>query len=268
MHAFARLTPPALAKPRFRLFAAGQIVSIIGSWIQQVALSWLVFRLTQSVFLLGLTGFMLQIPHLFITPLAGFVVDRLPRVRLLIAIYLVLSALALSLALLAATGAASIHVLLLIALLIGTANACESPARQALLGAIVEERALLPSAIGFNSVLFNTGRLIGPAIAGVLLLWLSEAWCFVINGLSFFAVIAALVALKLPAERGRGISGPTLAGLGASVERLAQIPVARYLLPNASAVALFTLPLTQLMPSSTYPIRTQLRTLVMQALLD
>ena len=104
MPTLATLLPPALTKPRFRLFAAGQVVSIIGSWIQQVALSWLVFRLSGSVFLLGLSGFLLQIPHLFVAPFAGMVVDRLPRVRLLIVIYIVQALIAALLAALALGG--------------------------------------------------------------------------------------------------------------------------------------------------------------------
>lgn len=241
--------PPAFAKPRFRLFAAGQLLSVIGSWIQHVALSWLVFRLTGSVFLLGLTGFMLQIPHLFVAPVAGFVVDRLPRVRLLLVIYLVQACLAAVLAALALAGVADIRPYLATALLIGISNACEAPARQSLLGAIVEERALLPSAIGFNSVLFNCGRLVGPAIAGILLLRLAEGWCFLINAASFVAIVAALIAMRLPEAE----SPVRAAGLGGDVRqslvRLLGLPVARYLLPLASAIALFALPTQHLMPS-------------------
>ena len=96
----ARFLPPAFAKPRYRIFAAGQALSVVGSWIQQVALAWLVYRLTGSVFYLGLTGFMLQIPHLFIAPVAGFLIDRLPRVKTLILINTVLAALASGLAVL------------------------------------------------------------------------------------------------------------------------------------------------------------------------
>ena len=243
------LVPPALQKPRFRLFVAGQVVSVLGTWIQQVALGWLIYRLSGSVFLLGLTGFLMQIPHLFIAPFAGFVVDRVRRVRLLITIYTTLSAIALVFAWLAFQAAPQVELLLAVALLFGTVNAFEPPTRQTLLGMIVEERGLLPSAIGMNSLVANTGRMIGPAIAGVLLLRVPEAWCFVINAASFFAVVAALVAMRLPeapaAAKGTRPSTP----VRETLQRLAALPVARYLLPNASAVALFSLPLTHLMPS-------------------
>ena len=249
MPLLSRFAPPAFQMPRYRLFAAGQIVSVLGSWIQQVALGWLVFRLTDDVFLLGLTGFLMQIPHLFIAPIAGFVVDRLPRVRLLIAINLSLSVLALLLAALAFQPNPDIRLLFALALGVGLANACESPTRQALLGAIVEDRALLPSAIGFNSVVFNTGRLIGPAIAGLLLLRVSEAWCFILNAMSFVAVIIALIAMRLPdTPSTRGATGAPIP-IRKTLQRLAELPVARYLLPNATAVALFALPITHMMPS-------------------
>ena len=246
----ASLLPPAFAKPRFRLFAAGQLVSVLGSWIQQVALSWLVFRLTGSVFLLGVTGFLLMIPHLFIAPVAGFVIDRVPRVKALLVIYAVLAILSSGLAACAWASVARIEVYLTLAVLIGVCNACEAPARQTLLGAIVEERALLPSAIGFNSVLFNTGRMVGPAIAGVLLQVFSEAVCFSINAVSFVAIIGALLAMRLP-----DVPSPVAAGqtggpaVAETLRRLMDLPVARYLLPSASAVSMFALSLNHLMPS-------------------
>jgi MFS family permease len=249
MSAVLRFLPPAFSKPRFRLFAAGQAVSIIGSWIQQVALSWLVYRLTGSVFLLGVTGFVLQIPHLFIAPVAGIVVDRLPRVRLLIAINLALATLAMALAALALSGTADIRPFLAIALLIGIANACESPARQSLLGDIVEDRALLPSAIGFNSVLFNTGRMIGPAIAGVLLVTIAEAWCFIINAVSFLAIVSALFAMRLPDEPAASRGGAAAFAIREMLAHLGELPAARYFLPLSASVALFALPMQHLMPS-------------------
>ena len=249
MPSLTRFLPPAFAKPRFRIFAAGQAVSVLGSWIQQVALAWLVYRLTDSVFLLGLTGFLLQIPHLFIAPVAGFMIDRLPRVRALIAINAVLGCLAALLAVLVLAGVTQIWPYLTVALLIGIGNACESPARQSLLGAIVEERGLLPSAIGFNSVLFNAGRMIGPAIAGVLLSSFSEGVCFTLNALSFIGIIGALVAMRLDDKAAVTAKPTTQGAVRASLERLWGLPVARYLLPSASAVAFFALPLNQLMPS-------------------
>jgi MFS family permease len=242
--------PPAFSKPRFRLFAAGQALSVVGSWIQQVALSWLVYRLTGSVFLLGVTGFLLQISHLFIAPVAGFLIDRLPRAALLIAINAWLAVMAALLAALALAGVESIGLYLTLAALIGIGNACEAPTRQSLLGAIVEDRSLLPSAIGVNSALFNSGRMIGPAIAGVLLTRFSEGVCFAINALSFIGIIGALIAMRLPETQTLSLrAAPGGLQIRDTLARLAEIPVARYLLPSASAIALCALPLNQLMPS-------------------
>ena len=249
MRDLARFLPPAFAKPRYRIFAAGQAMSVLGSWIQQVALAWLVYRLTGSVFYLGLTGFLLQIPHLFIAAAAGFLIDRLPRVKTLIAINVTLAALASALALLVLAGVTRIEPYLGIALAIGICNACEAPARQSLLGTIVEDRALLSSAIGFNSVLFNTGRMIGPAIAGVLLAHLSESVCFALNALSFIGIIGALFAMRLKDEPPDPAKAAAPPAIRESIARLWSLPVARYLLPSASAVALFALPLNQVMPS-------------------
>lgn len=224
-------------------------MSVLGSWIQQVALAWLVYRLTGSVFLLGLTGFLLQIPHLFIAPMAGFFIDRIPRVKALIVINSMLAVLSSLLATFALAGVSRIEPYLALAVLIGICNACEAPARQTMLGAIVEDRALLPSAIGLNSALFNSGRLVGPAIAGVLLQTFSEGVCFSINALSFIAIIGALFAMRLEDKPSLGASGSHRVAIRDTIRRLVGLPVARYLLPSASAVAMFALPLNHLMPS-------------------
>ena len=241
--------PLAFVKPRYRLFAAGQALSVLGTWIQQVALSWLVFRLSGSVFLLGLTGFLLQIPHLFIAPVAGFLIDRLPRVTTLVLVNLWLAGLAVLLATMAIGGVTNVQAYMGIAILLGIGNACEAPTRQSLIGAIVEDRKLLPSAISFNSVIFNTGRMIGPAIAGVLLARFSEGVCFAINAVSFIAIIGALIAMRLPESRTLALPAGRRMLVRELIARLTSLPVARYILPSATAVALCALPLNQLMPS-------------------
>lgn len=249
MPTLAAILPPALSKPRFRIFAAGQAVSIIGTWIQQIALSWLIYRLTKSVFMLGLVGFLMQIPFLFIAPIAGMVADRVRRVRLLILVNSVNAVSAATLAVLAGTGHTDVRAFLVIALMIGVANSFETPARQSLLQVIVEDRALLPSAIGVNSMMFNVGRMLGPTIGGLLLLRFSEAWCFALNSASFTAIIAALIAMRLPdpipAASRRSNGTALLETLG----YLRGHPAARYLLPTVSALALFAMPYQYMMPS-------------------
>jgi len=158
--------PPALTKPRFRLYVAGHSVSVIGGWIQQVALSWLIFRLTGSIFLLGLAGFLLNIFYLLLGPLAGLAADRLPRLKALIAIDLALAALAVLLAAMGLADVTDIRAYLAVATLIGVASALEMPMRQTLFKDIVEDRALLASAVAMSGMVYNVGRMIGPAIAG------------------------------------------------------------------------------------------------------
>lgn len=249
MVAMAAFLPPALSKPRFRLFAIGQAISIIGGWIQQIALSWLIYRLSGSVFLLGVSGFLTQIPFLVVSPFAGALTDRVRRVRMLVIVNAILAVLATILAVMAAMGVEDVRVYLAIALCSGTATAFETPARQALLSVIVEDRKLLPSAIGVNSMLFNMGRIIGPTIAGILLLRLTEAWCFALNALSFGAVIIALILMRLPDLIPPRKDGQKGIALAETIAYLRKHPAARYLLPTVTAVAVFALPYQHIMPS-------------------
>jgi MFS family permease len=242
--------PPALSKPRFRLYVAGHSVSVIGGWIQQVAIAWLVFRLTNSAFLLGLAGFLLNIFYLLLGPLAGLAADRLPRLKTLIVIDIVLAALSTLLVGLAAAGVETVAAYLGVAALIGAANAFEMPVRQTLIRIIVEERALVTSALGMSAMVFNVGRMVGPAIAGIVLAYLSEAWCFALNALSYAAIIAALLAMRLPPEP----AWPA-ASLGAaqsfseSLQVLFAFPAVRYFLPVCVALGLLATPYVPLMPS-------------------
>jgi MFS family permease len=241
--------PPALAKRRFRLYAAGHTIAVIGAWIQQVALAWLVFRLTDSIFLLGVTGFLLNIFYLLLGPAGGMAADRLPRLKLLIAIDLFLAACAAVLALMAASGVTNVAAYLAIATLIGAGNAFEMPVRQTLVRVIVEERALVTSALGVSAMVFNVGRMVGPAIAGLVLAYLSEAWCFALNAVSYFGIIAALLAMRLPPEPRRRTGAGAGDGLAASLAVILAFPAVRYLLPTVVAIGLFATPYVPLMPS-------------------
>jgi MFS family permease len=241
--------PPALSKRRFRLYTAGHLVSVIGGWIQQVALAWLVFRLTNSTFLLGLTGFLLNIFYLLLGPIAGLAADRLPRLPMLIGIDLALAALAIWLALMSLSGVESINAYLAVATLIGVANAFEMPVRQTLFKDIVEDRALVTSAIGVSAMVFNLGRMVGPAIAGVLLVYVSEAWCFALNALTYTAIIGALLAMRLPRSSAPATTGAQPEGFRASLSVLMSFPAVRYLLPTVCAIGLFATPYVPLMPS-------------------
>jgi MFS family permease len=184
----------------FRLFYAGQAISLIGTWIQQIALSWLVYRTTGSGFLLGLVTFCSQIPMLLFLPLAGLFSDRYDRRRLMVVAYVLAMVQAIMLGLLTLNGAIRIWQILALGFLYGTIMAFETPARQSLISQMVNDRDDLSNAIALNSVLMNSGRLIGPSIAGVLLVFVSEGWCFLINSASFVAIIASVSMMKLAAK--------------------------------------------------------------------
>lgn len=249
MAGIASWLPPALSKPRYRIYAMGQAISLLGYWFQQVALSWLVYRLTGSVFLLGLTGFFLQIPSLFVPPIAGMLADRLPRVRLVVALQSTLAVLAGTLALMAWTGVADVRFYMAMAFLTGCVNAIEAPARQSLVGNIVEDRGLLPSAIAFHSVMFNLGRMLGPTMAGALLLVVTEAWCFAINSVSYLAVVLAFWWIKLPETRAPATGDGIRELFRATASRLVELPVVHYFLPLVASAALFAAPYQSVMPT-------------------
>jgi MFS family permease len=241
--------PPALVQPRVRVYAIGHGISVLGGWIQQVALSWLIFRLSGSVFLLGLSGFIQMIPFLLLGPVTGVVVDRLPRLKLLIMIDVALAGCALLLALLSARGVADVRVYLSIAAIAGILNAFEMPTRQSLLGEIVGDRSLMPSALALSATMFNSGRMIGPAIAGVMLMYVSETWCFLLNALSFAAIITALVMMRLPATPRAASGTASRAGILSSFRYLTGLAPVQILLPVVVAVGLFAVPYVHLMPS-------------------
>jgi MFS family permease len=191
----------ALAHRNFRLYFIGQGVSILGSWLQQVALSWLVYRLTGSTALLGVTAFMAMIPQLVIGPLAGAWIDRHDKRRLLIFVELGLALQGLALAVLTWTGAIGAELIVAMSLLLGLLNAIETPLRQSLLNSLVAgRREDLTNAIALNAMLYNIGRFVGPPIAGLLIGLTGEAFCFGLNAGSFLALVLALQALEVEAS--------------------------------------------------------------------
>ncbi len=186
----------ALSSRDYRLFFGGQGISLIGTWMQQIAMSWLVYRMTNSPFLLGLIGFSSQICSLFFSPFAGVISDRWNRHRILVATQSLAMIQAFILAALTLTGAVTVLHLIILALFLGFVNAFDMPTRQAFVVEMVEKREDLANAIALNSFLFNSARLVGPSIAGILISILGEGMCFLVNAFSFLAVIVALLAMK------------------------------------------------------------------------
>ena len=186
----------ALRSRNYRLFFGGQSVSLIGTWMTRVAMSWLVYRLTGSAALLGLVGFAGQIPTFFLAPLAGVWVDRWNRRRTLVATQALSMAQSLALAGLALAGVVTTGEILFLALAQGVINAFDMPARQVFVLEMVDRREDLGNAIALNSSMVNAARLIGPAIAGVVIAAAGEGYCFLADGLSYIAVIVSLAAMR------------------------------------------------------------------------
>jgi len=198
----------ALAHPNFRFYFFGQAISIIGSWIQQVALAWLVYRLTGSAALLGLTTFAALVPQLVVGPFAGAWIDRHDKRRVLIAVQGILGLQALVLAALTAMDAIGPTLIIAMSVALGVLNAFDTPLRQSLINSFVGSKADLPNALALNAMLFNSGRFIGPPVAGLLLALSSEAVCFALNGVSFLALMAGVAATRpAPTARASGSVG-------------------------------------------------------------
>ena len=193
----------ALRHRNYRLFFAGQAVSLIGTWISRVAIGWLVYRLTDSAFMLGLVSFVGLAPTFVLTPLGGVVADRLSRHRVLLFTQVTLMLTALTLAYFALRGTITVSHVIALGTLQGLCNAFDIPARQAFVMDMVEEHSDLGSAIAMNSMVFNSARLIGPSIAGVLIALFGEGLCFLIDGISFLAVVTALLAMRVSAPAPR-----------------------------------------------------------------
>lgn len=191
-----RTTVRALRHRNFRLFLSGQIISLVGTWMQTVAQSWLVYRLTGSSVLLGSINFVGQIPIFLLSPIGGVVADRYHRHRIVIATQVASMVLATALAVLTLSGVIKIWEIFVLSLLLGIVNAFDIPARQAFLVEMTSREDLM-NAIALNSSAFNGARIAGPAIAGILVAWVGEGWCFFANAVSYIAVIAGLLKMSV-----------------------------------------------------------------------
>ncbi len=187
----------------YRLFFTGQSISLIGTWTQQVAISWLVYRLTGSAFLLGVVAFCNQIPTFFLSPFAGVIADRLNRKRLLLCTQALSMIQAMILSALVLTDTIRVWQIVGLGLFIGIVNAFDIPARQSFVVEMVGKKEDLGNAIALNSAMFNGARFIGPSVAGVLISTLGEGICFLLNGISYVAVLLALAAIKVRPKKDR-----------------------------------------------------------------
>jgi MFS family permease len=238
----------ALRHRNFRLFFGGQSISLIGTWMTRIATSWLVYRLTGSALLLGTVSFAGQIPTFLLAPFAGVWVDRLDRRQVLVWTQALSMAQSLLLAALTFSGRINIAWLLALSVMQGAINAFDMPGRQAFMVQMVGDRADLSNAIAINSSMVNMARLIGPSLAGMLIAVTSEAWCFLIDGISYIAVIASLLAMSIDAPAARRKAASTFHELKEGWSYVSNFHAIRTILLLFAVVSLMGMPFVVLMP--------------------
>ena len=232
----------------YRLFFGGQGISLIGTWIQRIAMPWLVYRLTGSVFLLGVVGFASQIPAFLLAPFAGVLTDRWNRYYILIATQILAMIQALALAFLFFIGAVEVWHIILLSIFLGFVNAFDMPARQSFVVEMVEKREDLGNAIALNSSMVNSARLLGPSIAGVLIAATGEGICFLINGLSYLFVIVSLLMMKVTLRKVKTQDTQVLKGLKEGFSYAFGFAPIRSIILLLGLVSLMGMPYAVLMP--------------------
>ena len=241
------VTLRALKHRNFQLFFSGQLISLIGTWMQGIAESWLVYRLTGSSLLLGFAGFASQIPVFLLAQFGGIVADRYDRRRVIIGTQTASMILPLILAFLTLSGRVQVWHVFVLASLLGVVNAFDIPARQAFLVDMVGKEDLM-NAIALNSSMFNGARVVGPAVAGILVAKIGEGWCFLTNGLSYIAVITGLLMMRIDCPRRPRRAGSARADIAEGIQFARRTGPIRALLLLLGLVSLVAMPYTVLMP--------------------
>ncbi|HKO58554.1 MAG TPA: MFS transporter [Thermoanaerobaculia bacterium] len=237
----------ALRHRNFQLFFAGNIVSLVGTWMQTVAESWLIYRLTGSSLLLGAIGFANQMPAFILGPVGGHIADRYDRRRVLVVTQCAAMTLAFILAGLTLSNIIREWHIFVLATCLGVVNAFDLPARQAFLVQMVEREDLI-NAIALNSSMFNGARIVGPAVAGLLVAAIGEGWCFFANGISYIAVIISLLMMSVPRLAPRAVSSSPLANIREGLRYVAVTRPIRALLLLLAVVSFTSMPYAVLMP--------------------
>ncbi len=232
----------------FRLYFFGQSLSLLGTWVQQVAMSWLVYRMTGSAFLLGVTAFASQIPILIFAPLGGLWADRFDRRKLLIASQALALAQAMALALLTYMELIEVWHIMVMAALLGVVMATDTPIRQSFVSELVPGKHDLPGAIAMNGFVQNAGRMIGPSLAGILIAISSEAFCFLANGISKIAVIIVIALMQIEGRTSKAAGASLWRGLKEGADYAAKLVPVRVLLPIVALVSFMATPYQALMP--------------------
>ena len=238
----------ALRHRNFQLFVGGQSISLIGTWMTRVATGWLVYRLTGSALLLGTVSFAGQIPTFLLAPFAGVWVDRLDRRQVLVWTQTLAMVQSLLLAALTLSGRVTVPWILALSSMQGIINAFDMPGRQAFLVQMVEDRRDLGNAIAINSSMVNMARLIGPSLAGLVIAASSEGWCFLIDGISYLAVIASLLMMRVHIRAANRSSASMLHELHEGWNYVSRFVPIRTILSLFALVSLMGMPFVVLMP--------------------
>src|SRR5580704_10820123 len=238
----------ALRHRNFRLFFGGQTISLIGTWMTRIATSWLVYRLTKSSLLLGTVGFAGQIPTFLLAPLAGVIVDRIDRRKVLVWTQTLAMVQSLALAWLTLSHRITIAEVLVLSVMQGIINAFDMPGRQSFMVKMVEDRADLSNAIAINSSMVNVARLIGPSLAGLVIAATNEGWCFLVDGVSYIAVILSLLLMRVIVAEVKRAATSMVQQLREGWEYVSTFVPIRTILMLFALVSLMGMPYVVLMP--------------------
>jgi len=238
----------ALSYPNYRLWFLGQVVSLVGTWMQSTAQGYLVYVLTQSAAFLGYVSFANGLPVYLFSLYGGVIADRIPRRKMLVITQTTMMVLAFILALLTFTKVVQPWHIIVLAFLLGTANAFDTPARQSFVAELVDRKDMT-NAIALNSTMFNIGTVVGPAVAGLVYAWAGPGWCFTINAISFIAVITALLLMNLSGVLQVAPKSPTETGLKEVLVFAWDNKVVRSLLFNLAIIGMFSFGLLALLPA-------------------
>jgi MFS family permease len=244
----------ALRHKNYRLFSAGQCISLVGTWMQYVAVSWLTYRLTHSAFMLGLVGFVGQLPTFVISPLAGVLGDRYDRRRMLVAIQSLAMVQAAVLAFLVLSNQVEVWHIITLSAFLGIINSFDMTIRQAFTIEMLDDREDLSNAIALNSTMLNAARLVGPAVAGLLIVSMGEGICFLLNAVSYIAVIVALLAMRIPRVKPAAAPRKILAELKEGFSYAANFPPIKWILLVLSLISLMGVSYQTLLPVFTREI--------------
>jgi len=240
---------PAWKNRNLQLYFSGQVISLIGTWMQQMALSWLIYRLTNSPFMLGLVGFTSQAPSLLVTPFAGIIADRTNRHRLLITTQTLAMVQAALLAVLVLSGHTQLWQLVALSAVLGIITAFDMPTRQTFMFDMLDDKEQLASAIGISSAINTATRLVGPFLAGLFVAWAGEGVCFLANAISYVAVIVALLFVKSNQRRKTPSQESALSQLKEGFAYAMGFTPIRDLIMLLALLGLFAMPFAILMPA-------------------